>query len=95
MAASLCQRGLYHRSDDSIENGQVGRVKAHLFWQVYTLDKCLSLRLGRGSVIQNWDVNINNPPMSGLGCSNHLEQVSLPRIWVTTSSLRARVHEQM
>lgn len=105
-AAHLCRLGLFDRADEgssssssSIDNKNSSHtaawVKVKLFWQVYTMDKCLSLRLGCVSALPNAFVDPEAPARYGLYGDGKLQQVSLPKLWVTTSSLRARVHEQM
>lgn len=58
-AAGLCQNLGYHRintmANDSVEEQN---AKIHVFWMVYMLDKTLSLRLGRASIIQDWDISL-------------------------------------
>ncbi|KAJ8117004.1 hypothetical protein OPT61_g1688 [Boeremia exigua] len=59
MAASQSQNLGYHRyqtfqNDDEEERNS----KIHLFWMIYMYDKQLSLRLGRASVIQDWDMSL-------------------------------------
>ncbi|KAG7083834.1 fungal specific transcription factor domain-containing protein [Colletotrichum scovillei] len=58
-AASLCQTLGYHRvSQVRSESAGPRDIKTLLFWHVYMLDKTLSLRTGRASVIQDWDVTL-------------------------------------
>jgi hypothetical protein len=58
-AASLCQTLGYHRyqtmKDDSEEERD---AKIHIFWMIYMFDKTMSLRLGRPSFIQDWDISL-------------------------------------
>lgn len=58
-AAALCQNLGYHRystmKDDSEEERN---CKIHVFWMIYMFDKTMSLRLGRASVIQDWDISL-------------------------------------
>ncbi|KAH7071970.1 fungal-specific transcription factor domain-containing protein [Paraphoma chrysanthemicola] len=59
MAASLCQSLGYHRwqtmKDDPVEERN---KKVHIFWMIYMFDKTMSLRMGRASVIQDWDISL-------------------------------------
>ena len=54
----MCQTLGYHRAETSPETSGGVDVKPMLFWHIYTLDKSLSLRLGRASVIQEWDITL-------------------------------------
>lgn len=58
-AAGLCQNLGYHRyqtmKDDPEEEQN---RKIHIFWMIYMFDKTMSLRMGRASVIQDWDISL-------------------------------------
>ncbi|GLA77109.1 hypothetical protein AtubIFM55763_008992 [Aspergillus tubingensis] len=54
-AFRLCQTLGYHRSNPS-DSGSKPSLGNTLFWTVYVLDKAVSLRLGRASTIQDYDV---------------------------------------
>jgi Fungal specific transcription factor domain. len=58
-AMNLCQTLGYHRFT-SMENDPVPvqRQKMILFWTVYTILNMMSLRLGRASSIQNYDISL-------------------------------------
>ncbi|GLA04363.1 hypothetical protein AnigIFM60653_004412 [Aspergillus niger] len=65
-AFRLCQTLGYHRSSPS-ESGSKPSLGNILFWTVYVLDKAISLRLGRASTIQDYDVtSLLNIDMAGL-----------------------------
>ncbi|KAI3112635.1 transcriptional regulator family: Fungal Specific TF [Penicillium roqueforti] len=61
-AMNLCQTLGYHRIT-SMEHDPISvqRQKQHLFWSVYTILNMMSLRLGRASSIQNYDISL--PPL--------------------------------
>ena len=40
------------------------QYKRFLFWCIYFVDKSLSLRLGRPSTIQDWDITLARPSTS-------------------------------
>lgn len=71
-AMNLCQTLGYHRftsmEQDSIP---VQRQKQNLFWSVYTILNMMSLRLGRASSIQNYDISL--PPLD--------EDPEIPQPW--------------
>jgi hypothetical protein len=52
----------YHRyqtmKDDSKEDRE---TKIYIFWMIYFFDKSMSLRLGRASFIQDFDISLSNP----------------------------------
>jgi hypothetical protein len=57
-----CQSLGYHRIQtmkNDTEDERMGKI--FLFWHVYTMDKALSLRLGRPSFIQDWDMSLPYP----------------------------------
>lgn len=57
-AARLCQSLGYHRLIPDRSGDNVVYVKrAMLFWSVYFIDKSLSLRLGRASALQDYDIS--------------------------------------
>ena len=58
-AASLCQNLGYHRINTMTnDTPEVRQSKIHVFWMIYIFDKTLSLRLGRASAIQDWDISL-------------------------------------
>ncbi|KAF2127627.1 hypothetical protein P153DRAFT_398225 [Dothidotthia symphoricarpi CBS 119687] len=58
-AAGLCQSLGYHRYQTMKDESEEERnPKMHVFWMIYMFDKTLSLRLGRASVIQDWDISL-------------------------------------
>jgi hypothetical protein len=36
-------------------------TKIYIFWMIYFFDKSMSLRLGRASFIQDFDISLTNP----------------------------------
>ncbi|KAI4730274.1 hypothetical protein E4T49_01871 [Aureobasidium sp. EXF-10728] len=57
-AARLCQSLGYHRlSTDKSGDTTLYEKRAMLFWSVYFMDKSLSLRLGRASALQDFDIS--------------------------------------
>jgi hypothetical protein len=58
-AANMSQALGWHR----LPNGYTRDSEAQrvLFWLIYYFDKCLSLRLGRSSNIQDFDITVNYP----------------------------------
>ena len=53
-AAGLCQSLGYHRINTMVnDNPEDRQTKIQIFWMIYMLDKTLSLRLGRSSILQD------------------------------------------
>lgn len=61
-ASELCQTlGYHHIGRKSEDSKRESSHQQRLFWLLYVMDKSLSLRLGRASTIQDWDVTIPLP----------------------------------
>lgn len=61
-AANMCQALGWHRTPDAhSEVSGVSGAQNVLFWLIYYFDKCLSLRLGRSSNIQDFDLTVSYP----------------------------------
>tara|TARA_R110002003_G_scaffold42_13_gene3147 strand:- start:3897 stop:4814 length:918 start_codon:yes stop_codon:yes gene_type:complete len=59
MAATLCQSLGYHRWQTMKDDTEAERnKKVHIFWMIYMFDKTMSLRMGRASCIQDWDISL-------------------------------------
>jgi len=66
------------------------RHKQFLFWVTYVLDKSLSLRMGRSSTIQDYDVTVQiRPPTDPDATPND----AFFGLWVTGSRLLGEVYE--
>jgi hypothetical protein len=93
-AAQLCQTGGYHRAEvAAADPPTVSQVKSILFWQAYTIDKGLSLRLGRASIIQDCDISI--PRNFNFEGFLHLEETTIPSLWLKTSTLHGKIYERL
>jgi len=69
-AARLCQTLGYHRYTTYVNDTEEDRNnKMHIFWMIYMFDKTMSLRLGRASFIQDYDISLpffgDNQPSPG------------------------------
>ncbi|KAK7182408.1 uncharacterized protein CC84DRAFT_1101011 [Paraphaeosphaeria sporulosa] len=101
-AAHLSQNLGYHRyqtmKDDSEEERN---AKIHVFWFIYVMDKTLSLRLGRASIIQDWDMSLPYPNID----SDHARFGSLVQqgqkgtelllYWIKIAQIQGRVYEKL
>jgi len=62
MAIQMCQTlGYHHLSSMEQDPPEVQEKKQTLFWSVFTVLNLLSLRLGRASVIQEYDIGLPSP----------------------------------
>jgi hypothetical protein len=92
-AAQLSMTGGYHRNECIVSEAPLtGQKKANLFWQIYCLDRGLSLRLGRASNIRDCDISIPREcnfegfqPLLGVGIPN----------WIVLGTLQGRIYEEL
>ncbi|OJI88143.1 hypothetical protein ABZX51_009223 [Aspergillus tubingensis] len=88
-AFRLCQTLGYHRSNPS-DSGSKPSLGNTLFWTVYVLDKAVSLRLGRASTIQDYDVtSLVNIDTTGL--DEPFDKIYL--LWVRFATIQGKVYE--
>lgn len=94
-AAQLCQMGGFNRIE-TLKNDKprVAQIKTMLFWQVYTWDKSMSLRLGRGSVIQDCDISITRD-LDFSGFEHLANSTAVPQMWLSCADLQGRIYEQL
>ncbi|KAM5383562.1 hypothetical protein ACJZ2D_002011 [Fusarium nematophilum] len=92
-ASELCQTLGYHRLS-TMKNDKLHDVqrKQFLFWNVYFIDKSLSLRLGRASTIPDWDITVPLPSMDPVNATPLAAFVSL---WITTARVQGQIYEQL
>ncbi|GKZ30858.1 hypothetical protein AbraIFM66950_010496 [Aspergillus brasiliensis] len=88
-AVRLCQTLGYHRSSPSEKNSKPTLGYA-LFWTIYVLEKAVSLRLGRASTIQDYDVtSVVNIEMTGLDEPYN----KIYFLWVRLATIQGKVYE--
>ncbi|KAH6894642.1 hypothetical protein B0T10DRAFT_258238 [Thelonectria olida] len=89
-AAAMCQTLGWHRLEDA--ETDANNTKLSIFWFCYMMDKGLSLRFGRNSVIQDWDVS--TPRRFG---NIHLTAPwqEMLNAWIKTGSVLGDVYEQL
>ncbi|KAK2009270.1 fungal-specific transcription factor domain-containing protein [Colletotrichum eremochloae] len=100
-ASELCQTLGYHRAESLKSTKNDGKPTVHgmhwhqfLFWNVYYIDKSLSLRLGRASTIPDWHITMPLPT-----CSEK-EQMANPMLpflvlWIKTAKCQGQIYEQL
>ncbi|RAL09064.1 putative C6 transcription factor [Aspergillus homomorphus CBS 101889] len=90
-AARLCQTLGYHRTPATDLDTESLRGR-QLFWTIYTLDRAISLRLGRASTIQDYDITMLGP--------NEITGAQEPwnsifSIWIKFATLQGKVYEKL
>ncbi|KAL6410631.1 hypothetical protein AUP68_07059 [Ilyonectria robusta] len=90
-AAELCQTLGYHQAL-SMKNDDTKTIqrKRFLFWNVYMVEKSLSLRLGRASTIPDWDVTVSMPDMEDFYPNPLSPNISL---WIMTARCQGSIYE--
>jgi len=93
-AAQLAQTGGFHRKEClAVDPPRVAQVKAICFWQIYTVDKGLGLRLGRASVIQDCDISIARElDFEGFP---YLEETPIPSLWLKLGQVQGRIYKEL
>ena len=93
-AASLAQSVGYHRVSTMVNDPpEIRERKVFLFWFIYMLDKSLSLRLGRAASIQDFDISLPLPTLSG-----NLKRDIWPRMhamWIKLATIQGRMYEEL
>lgn len=96
VAASLCQNMGYHRwqtmKDDSEEER---KSKIHMFWMIYMFDKTMSLRMGRASVIQDWDISLPFVTDSGATGDAGRDGDNMLAYWIKTARVQGQTYEKL
>ncbi|KAJ3548449.1 hypothetical protein NM208_g994 [Fusarium decemcellulare] len=91
-ASELCQSLGYHHLGSTQHSAVSGDMdhEQFLFWAMYFFDKNLSLRLGRPSTIQDWDITTPILPFHG---SCLLD--SIVSIWIRTAQCQGNIYEKL
>ncbi|CAF3588236.1 unnamed protein product, partial [Fusarium graminearum] len=90
-ASELCQTLGYHRiSTMKNDKPREAQRKQFLFWNTYFIDKSLSLRLGRASTIQDWDVTV---PMLSENPTNATPLSPFISLWIATARCQGQIYE--
>ncbi|KAH6972727.1 hypothetical protein BKA56DRAFT_493048 [Ilyonectria sp. MPI-CAGE-AT-0026] len=91
-ASELCQTLGYHRLSSLKDQVNKSDRKQFLFWFVYFMDKSLSLRLGRVSTIQDWDVSVPMPSIQDV----HITPLSaFFAMWIKTARCQGDIYEKL
>ncbi|KAI8309147.1 hypothetical protein K4K59_009393 [Colletotrichum sp. SAR11_240] len=98
-ASELCQTLGYHRVECLKNTKDDGKPRVRgmhwhqfLFWNVYYIDKSLSLRLGRASTIPDWHITMPEPSLE-----DPLEDPLLPYyvLWIHTAKCQGKIYEML
>ncbi|KAJ4024118.1 hypothetical protein NW766_000350 [Fusarium irregulare] len=90
-ASELCQTLGYHRTSTmKNDKPREAQRKQFLFWNTYFIDKSLSLRLGRASTIQDWDVTVPLPSENPANATPLSPFISL---WIATARCQGHIYE--
>ncbi|KAF2653198.1 hypothetical protein K491DRAFT_662381 [Lophiostoma macrostomum CBS 122681] len=92
-ACHLCLSLGYHRQERTPgeDEDQQGR-RSVLFWAVYIFDKALSLRLGRPSVLQDYDITLSRTlqPIKEFG--HHIDNI---QTWLVHAEVQGKMYEDL
>ncbi|KFZ19761.1 hypothetical protein V502_03482 [Pseudogymnoascus sp. VKM F-4520 (FW-2644)] len=92
-AAQMCQDLGYHRLPAAeVETPQLHNKKI-LFWGIHALDKALSTRIGRTSIIQDCDISTTLPAYPLNPAFNSWHEISLS--WIEFAKFQGRVFSEL
>ncbi|KKK12214.1 hypothetical protein ARAM_002411 [Aspergillus rambellii] len=92
-ASRLCQTLGYHQESSMEHDSKEAKAaKLSLFWSIYCLDRALSMRLGRGPTIPDYDIDIPSKfPIAGLS-----EPWSTTyAIWIQLARIQGKVYQRL
>ncbi|KAL6162091.1 hypothetical protein ACJQWK_11854 [Exserohilum turcicum] len=94
-AAGMCINLGYHRINTMIHDPPADKEsKIYIFWMIYMFDKTLSLRLGRSSVLQDWDISL--PFILEITPSDALSHQSrMLSYWVKVARIQGLTYEKL
>lgn len=94
-AAGLCQHLGYHRINTMANDTPDERnSKIHIFWMIYMFDKTLSLRLGRASVIQDWDISLPFL-LAGEQPTSRPDGSQMLAYWIKVARVQGQIYEKL
>ncbi|KAH8198188.1 hypothetical protein TruAng_007669 [Truncatella angustata] len=92
-AAHMCRTlGLHQEGSVRNDPPDVRAAKALLFWSTYMLDKGLSLRLGRASILQDYDISVPSVLQASFG-----EQPSqaILSLWIKHAEVQGKIYQRL
>lgn len=94
-AAGLCISLGYHRINTMIHDTPGEKQsKIYIFWMIYMFDKTLSLRLGRSSILQDWDISLPFVHDSTLDKSTS-KPTQMLSYWVKVARIQGLTYEKL
>ncbi|KAI1825856.1 fungal-specific transcription factor domain protein [Xylaria intraflava] len=92
-AAHMCRTLGYHQIHTMKDDEpQTKGDKSLLFWCTYMLDKALSLRLGRASVLQDFDISLPHQTPDAKAAYPGREVITL---WIQHARVLGRIYERL
>lgn len=92
-ASELCQTLGYHRAESyQADRPDDARHKQFLFWAIYTLEKGISLRLGRCSTIQDYDITVPHPVSDD---PRRMAICEFTTAWVECARIQGQIYERL
>jgi hypothetical protein len=96
MAAGISQNLGYHRFQTFQNDEEEERnSKIHLFWLIYMFDKQLSLRLGRASVIQDWDMSLPAITPTPTQDERTIKPSQIISYWTKIAKVQGQTYEKL
>ncbi|KAK8067639.1 hypothetical protein PG996_006751 [Apiospora saccharicola] len=101
-AANMCRTlGLHQEHTLRGDTPELRRTKALIFWSAYMLDKGLSLRLGRASVLQDYDIGVPSvlertaldDDYGGVAGSGH--STAILSLWIKHAEVQGRIYQRL
>ncbi|KAI4649201.1 hypothetical protein J4E93_003515 [Alternaria ventricosa] len=84
-----------HRINTMIDDNPEDRqTKIHIFWMIYMFDKTLSLRLGRSSILQDWDISLPFVVSSDPN-DKHAESSAFLSYWIKVARVQGLTYEKL
>ncbi|KAF2101315.1 hypothetical protein NA57DRAFT_33876, partial [Rhizodiscina lignyota] len=99
-AVGLAKNLGYHRADSLCNDPVLKARRTYAFWSLYIIDKSLSLRLGRASTIQDFDVSIPHPGdavkvLIKYGHGSEEIWSEMMGLWIQFASIQGRIYEKL
>ncbi|KAI8627100.1 fungal-specific transcription factor domain protein [Xylariaceae sp. FL1651] len=92
-AAHMCRTLGYHQVHSMRDDSPKTKAdKSLLFWCTYMLDKALSLRLGRASVLQDYDISLPHVTPDAKAAYPGKEVMTL---WIQHARVMGRIYERL
>ncbi|KAI1434151.1 fungal-specific transcription factor domain protein [Xylaria sp. CBS 124048] len=92
-AAHMCRTLGYHQAHTMKDDEpQTKADKSLLFWCTYMLDKALSLRLGRASILQDYDISLPHVTPNARAAYPGKEVMTL---WIQHARVLGRIYEHL